>query len=235
MSSIVESNPELQFESSSTTEKMQNQETTEQKEPAEQKETTSPSTTKTLGVVKWFDSRGGFGFITILPGETNAGKDIFVHYSSLSVAQSQYKYLVLGEYVEFVVSSSDNEKYEFSAKEVSGVRGGNLMCESRRLSALESRPDEQQTATPAPRVANATMTHEQGGARVGGEKHYRSHDANLIGAPGRRLPMHMQQQHQGGRGPNASAPRSYASTTQDGDFIPVVTRKRSRRVASEQA
>jgi cold shock CspA family protein len=214
MSSIVESNPELEFESS-ITEKMQHQ------------ETTAPSTTKTLGVVKWFDSRGGFGFITILPGETNAGKDIFVHYSSLSVAQSQYKYLVLGEYVEFVVSSSDNEKYEFSAKEVSGVRGGNLMCESRRLSALESRPDESQTAAPAPRVA--TVTHD----RVGGEKHYRSHDANLIGAPGRRLPMHMQNQ---GRGPNASAaPRSYASTTQDGDFTQVVPRKRSRRIASEQA
>jgi cold shock CspA family protein len=167
MSSLnVETNPELVFESSSSAEIPQ--------QPAPVK--------KTLGIVKWFDSRGGFGFITILPGETNSGKDIFVHYSSLSVAQSQYKYLVLGEYVEFVVSSSDNEKYEFSAKEVSGVRGGNLMCESRRLSALETRPEDpqsqqQQQQQQQQPIRVATHNHEHG-ARVGGEKHYRIHEAS---------------------------------------------------------
>jgi CspA family cold shock protein len=56
---------------------------------------------KTQGIVKWFDSRGGFGFITILKGQENEGKDIFVHYSNLITHHSQYKFLVLGEYVEF--------------------------------------------------------------------------------------------------------------------------------------
>jgi len=94
--------------------------------------------TRTLGVVKWFDSRGGFGFITVLPGEIMEKKDIFVHYSSLNVTQSQYKYLVLGEYVEFTLTPAENEKYEFYAKDVSGIRGGSLMCESRRLSTSDT-------------------------------------------------------------------------------------------------
>jgi cold shock CspA family protein len=98
------------------------------------------ATKRTTGIVKWFDSRGGFGFITILKGEENEGKDIFVHYSTLSTISSQYKYLVLGEYVEFQLTKAENEKYEFFAEKVSGIRGGNLMCESRRLSTLESRP-----------------------------------------------------------------------------------------------
>jgi cold shock CspA family protein len=100
------------------------------------------ATKRTTGIVKWFDSRGGFGFITILKGEENEGKDIFVHYSTLSTTSSQYKYLVLGEYVEFQLTKAENEKYEFFAENVSGIRGGNLMCESRRLSTLESRPQQ---------------------------------------------------------------------------------------------
>jgi cold shock CspA family protein len=92
---------------------------------------------RTTGIVKWFDSRGGFGFITILKGEENEGKDIFVHYSTLTTTNSQYKYLVLGEYVEFTLAKAENEKYEYFAQNVTGIRGGNLMCESRRLSSLD--------------------------------------------------------------------------------------------------
>ena len=90
------------------------------------------------GIVKWFDSRGGFGFITILKGDENEGKDIFVHYSTLATVSSQYKYLVLGEYVEFELAKAENEKYKYFAKNVTGIRGGNLMCESRRLSSLDA-------------------------------------------------------------------------------------------------
>jgi cold shock CspA family protein len=95
------------------------------------------ATKRTTGMVKWFDSRGGFGFITILKGDEHEGKDIFVHYSTLTTSSSQYKYLVLGEYVEFVLAKAENEKYEYFAQSVTGLRGGNLMCESRRLSSLE--------------------------------------------------------------------------------------------------
>jgi cold shock CspA family protein len=94
------------------------------------------------GIVKWFDSRGGFGFITILKGDENEGKDIFVHYSTLATVSSQYKYLVLGEYVEFELTKAENEKYEYFAKNVTGIRGGNLMCESRRLSSLDAEVSE---------------------------------------------------------------------------------------------
>jgi len=94
-------------------------------------------TKRTTGIVKWFDSRGGFGFITILKGEENEGDDIFVHYSTLTTTSSQYKYLVLGEYVEFVLAKAENEKYKYYAQSVTGIRGGNLMCESRRLSSLD--------------------------------------------------------------------------------------------------
>jgi cold shock CspA family protein len=106
--------------------------------------TPQPQPTVTTGIVKWFDSKGGFGFITVLAGEPMANKDIFVHYSSLSIEHSQYKYLVLGEYVEFVLAPSDNPKYEYTAQKVTGIRGGNLMCESRRLSALQESPTSAQ-------------------------------------------------------------------------------------------
>jgi cold shock CspA family protein len=103
---------------------------------------------KYTGIVKWFDNRNGFGFITVLrkpesnekpsflKNENNelADTDIFVHFSSLNVNHSQYKYLVLGEYVEFVVAKSENDKYKVCAKNVTGIQGGPLMCESKRLS-----------------------------------------------------------------------------------------------------
>jgi len=111
--------------------------------------TTEPQ--RTTGIVKWFDSKGGFGFITILKGQADEGKDIFVHYSALTTVQSQYKYLVLGEYVEFVVENAENKKYEFFAQSVSGIGGGNLMCESRRLAEKTERVETTTTTTPAER------------------------------------------------------------------------------------
>lgn len=92
-----------------------------------------------LGLVKWFDSRNGYGFITVLEGSTkeDVGKDIFVHYSGLRTLNSQYKYLVLGEYVEFLLTKTENQKYEYCAQDVTGVKEGNLMCESRRLASLQ--------------------------------------------------------------------------------------------------
>jgi cold shock CspA family protein len=102
------------------------------------------------GIVKWFDSKGGFGFITILKGQHDEGKDIFVHYSALTTVQSQYKYLVLGEYVEFVLEKAENKKYEYFAQSVSGIWGGDLMCESRRLAEkTDQRPAVDQRPTTA--------------------------------------------------------------------------------------
>lgn len=86
---------------------------------------------KMLGQVKWFNNKAGYGFITVSDGEL-ANKDIFIHYTSIRVTNSQYKYLVQGEYVEFSLVKSANDKHEYQATEVSGIKGGSLMCETRR-------------------------------------------------------------------------------------------------------
>ena len=84
-----------------------------------------------VGQVKWFNNKAGYGFLTARDGE-NAGKDIFVHYSTVNVTNSQYKYLVQGEYVEFSIETSTKDNHEIQAVAVSGIKGGSLMCETRR-------------------------------------------------------------------------------------------------------
>ena len=41
------------------------------------------------GMVKWFNNKSGFGFITVCGDGEFGGKDIFVHYSSIRVTNSQ--------------------------------------------------------------------------------------------------------------------------------------------------
>lgn len=84
-----------------------------------------------LGRVKWFNNKTGFGFITITDG-SNIGNDVFVHHSSIKVVSEQYKYLVQGEYVEFVLLETNGGKHQFQAGEVKGIKGGKLMCETRK-------------------------------------------------------------------------------------------------------
>lgn len=84
---------------------------------------------RSIGSVKWFNNKSGFGFITSSDGE-HAGKDIFVHYSAVKVSKNQFRYLVQGEYVEFdVVKAAEDSKHEFQADNISGIKGGSLMCE----------------------------------------------------------------------------------------------------------
>lgn len=88
------------------------------------------------GKVKWFNNKAGYGFITLnssnpLDEELN-NSDIFVHHSVINVKTEQYKYLVQGEYVELSLIPAKNQ-YKYQASNVSGVGGGNLLCESRYL------------------------------------------------------------------------------------------------------
>lgn len=53
------------------------------------------------GVVKWFDAKKGFGFITTSEGQ----KDIFVHYSSIE--GEGFRSLKDGDEVEFEQVESD--------------------------------------------------------------------------------------------------------------------------------
>jgi cold shock CspA family protein len=96
-----------------------------------------------LGQVKWFNNKAGYGFITVGDCE-QAGKDIFIHYSSIGEDDTNYKYLVQGEYVEFVLDKSTSESHEFHATRVSGVKGGKLMCETRRLAHTNADGSERQ-------------------------------------------------------------------------------------------
>jgi len=84
-----------------------------------------------IGQVKWFNNKAGYGFITVSDGEYS-GKDIFAHYSTIQVGDSQYKYLVQGEYVEFELTTSTNQAHEFQATKISGIKSGMLMCETRQ-------------------------------------------------------------------------------------------------------
>jgi CspA family cold shock protein len=92
--------------------------------------TVTSCTERFTGRVKWFNNKAGYGFVTVTDGP-KAGGDIFVHHSSIKVDSDQYKYLVQGEYVEFSLSSVSSGTHEFQAGEVSGIKGGKLMCETR--------------------------------------------------------------------------------------------------------
>jgi cold shock CspA family protein len=100
--------------------------------------TTANATERLTGRVKWFNNKAGYGFITAADGAT-PGADIFVHHTSIRVDAQQYKYLVLGEYVEFGLSAVSNGTHEIHAADVSGIKGGKLMCETRH-EMLATRP-----------------------------------------------------------------------------------------------
>ena len=90
----------------------------------------STATDRYTGRVKWFNNKAGYGFITVTDGP-KASSDIFVHHSSIQVDSDQYKYLVQGEYVEFILSSVSNDVHDCQAGDVSGIKCGKLMCETR--------------------------------------------------------------------------------------------------------
>ena len=91
---------------------------------------------RTNGRVKWFNNKAGYGFLTVGSGD-DSGTDVFVHHTAIQVEKEQFKYLVEGEYVEFVSSeASDSSKHKFQASDVRGVNGGKLMCETRNQSRV---------------------------------------------------------------------------------------------------
>jgi len=97
----------------------------------------APIAEKVTGQVKWFNTKTGYGFITVLDDGDFKSSDIFVHYSNLRITHSQYKYLVQGEYVEFDMVKPTEGSHEYHAVNVSGIRGGNIMCEIRHAAEKE--------------------------------------------------------------------------------------------------
>ena len=98
------------------------------------------SSERLTGRVKWFNNRAGFGFVTVMEGDKK-DEDVFVHHSGIVVNSEQYKYLVQGEYVSFVLRESDNEEHPYQAGDVKGVLSGWLMCETRNANR-SSRSEE---------------------------------------------------------------------------------------------
>lgn len=98
-----------------------------------------------FGRVKWFNNKAGYGFITAL----DSGSDIFAHHSAIKVSSEQYRYLVQGEYVEFTLSHVSSGAHESQSADITGIRGGMLMCETHRQTAQES---QEHSKTDAPKV-----------------------------------------------------------------------------------
>lgn len=105
----------------------------------------SDTSEKVTGRVKWFNKNAGYGFITALDGDKDKEGDIFVHHSAVHVSSDQFRYLVEGEYVNFLWtnSGSDDEEHKWHATNVTGICGGPLMCETQNESRnLRNRGDE---------------------------------------------------------------------------------------------
>lgn len=99
--------------------------------------TASNANERFTGCVKWFNNKAGYGFITVNSGfivgnsTIVEGMDIFVHHSSIQVKNQQYKYLVQGEYVEFSAVPTNGGEHAVQTAEVTGIKMGKLMCETR--------------------------------------------------------------------------------------------------------
>lgn len=95
------------------------------------------------GRVKWFNNKAGYGFITVTDKTSElVDKDVFVHFSKINVIDSQYKYLVQGEYVQFEIDPNANGEHEYQATNITGINGGSIMCETRRQNRSRMTGDE---------------------------------------------------------------------------------------------
>jgi cold shock CspA family protein len=79
-----------------------------------------------LACVKWFNTKAGYGFVTVIDDGELKGKDLFTHHTTISTENTMYKYLVKGEYVSILVSNESGNVIK-----VGGVKWGKVMCEVR--------------------------------------------------------------------------------------------------------
>ena len=135
--------------------------------------------------VKWFNRTAGWGFASLTKSaEEHDNDDIFVHWKSLDVGNEQYKYLVNGEYIHLKINYTPDGQHSYQASNVTGVDGGQLMCETRNQENesrrdgegdQESQPRQQRGGQRRPRGMQTREAREgevwqlvQGGVNGGG-------------------------------------------------------------------
>ena len=99
----------------------------------------APVTTSTpervISRVKWFNNKSGYGFATTCD---DSARDVFIHHSAITVAKEQYRYLIQGEYVELDIMELSEGEHKYQAGNVTGIKGGFLMCETKNSLREES-------------------------------------------------------------------------------------------------
>ena len=94
-----------------------------------------------VGMVKWFNHKLGYGFITVKVD--NEDNDLFVHQTNIYPTKSNYRTLTKGEYVSLNISKSDETR---QAVDVTGVNGGPLMCDHSNLSRRSNRDSNEESS-----------------------------------------------------------------------------------------
>ena len=124
--------------------------------------TTTTTTSRNVGFVKWFNKKSGYGFIKLLQADqplpsddddessSDDKSDIFVHYTNIrpttmtsSDAAAAHRYLMKGEYIEFVLTKSENPKYMYFAADVTGLFEGHIMCDMRDYPPQQQQQQQQ--------------------------------------------------------------------------------------------
>ena len=109
------------------------------------------------GVVKWFNNRKGFGFLTDLESKD----EVFVHFSGVNVPEGVFKALYEGEYVSY--ERGTDKEGKTVAVNVTGVMGGPLLCQNESKRVFLVSRDENGNAR-LPRVRNSQPRRNQGRA-----------------------------------------------------------------------
>lgn len=79
------------------------------------------------GNVKWFNSKKGYGFVTVITPESDlVGTDIFAHYTNVNVSDNNYKRLFPGEYVSFNIGKNNDRDV---CIDICGISGGRLLAD----------------------------------------------------------------------------------------------------------
>jgi cold shock CspA family protein len=101
--------------------------TDEGKEKEEEKQVVKENN-QFWGVVKWFNNKLAYGFMTLKggPKEDLVNTNMFVHYTSVEPEYSTYRTLVSGEYVSFNIKEHDKG---YQAINVKGYKDGSIICD----------------------------------------------------------------------------------------------------------